>query len=333
MAFLYITEQGATVRKTGDRLIVERQGEKLLDVECHKIEAILIFGGVQVTTQAIDELFYHGIELAFLTIDGRLKGQLTPVKAKNVELRMAQYRRYCDPDFALATAKTFVAGKIANSLKLIKNYLSNYPEADLDREAKALRAYQLEASRQESMEGLLGLEGSAARVHFSALAKMFRSDELRFPGRRSRPATDPINALLSFGYTLVCREIQSILDAVGFDPYIGFLHQLDYGRPSLALDLLEEFRPALVDRLTLALINRKELVADDFYSDQESGACYLKREAMRKYFQKYEGWLNREFTDAATGQATTFRKAFLAQAHRAANHILGKDEYQPFTTG
>src|SRR5262249_50396885 len=181
----------------------------------------------------------------------------------------------------------------------------------------------------ESLETLRGLEGAAARNYFAGFALACRT-ELQFEGRRRRPPTDPVNALLSFGYTLVGAELTNLLDAMGYDPYIGFYHQLDYGRPSLALDLLEEFRVPAVDRLVLNLVNLRTLQASDFSADEESGGLRLDRKALGKFFRAYESHLNKEFTDTTTNTALTLRKAFRRQAERLAAHVTKGELYAPF---
>ncbi|RMD60613.1 CRISPR-associated endonuclease Cas1, partial [Candidatus Parcubacteria bacterium] len=307
MATLYLTEQGAVVRKTGERLIVEKEGQELLEIECFKLDTILIFGTVHVTTPALILLLERGIELAFLSMSGRLRGQLTPPKAKNVLLRMAQYQKCQDRACALALARCFVRGKVENALALLTRQHRNYPERGFDPYRQELQRLLHRIDTVPALNALRGLEGTAARIYFQGLGLACRQD-LAFPGRRRRPPTDPVNALLSFGYVLVNTELASLLDAMGYDPYIGFYHQLDYGRPSLALDLLEEFRVPAVDRLVLNLANLRVMQQDDFVTDEERGGLRLRRQALGKFFRAYEEHLNHEFTDRLSGETTTLRK-------------------------
>jgi CRISPR-associated protein Cas1 len=328
MATLYLTEQGAVLRKTGKRLIVEKDDQELLEIECFKVDTVCIFGTVHVTTPALTTLLEHGIELAYLTMNGRLKGQLTPPKAKNVLLRVGQYHKCQDGAFALNLARSFVRGKIYNALSLLTRQHRNYPE-------RGFEAYRLELTRllskvdeAQSLDSLRGLEGTAARTYFAGFSLACRT-ELAFPGRRRRPPTDPINALLSFGYTLVNAELTSLLDAMGYDPYIGFFHQLDYGRPSLALDLLEEFRVPAVDRLVLNLTNLRVLQQEDFVPAEEGDGLRLHRQALGKFFRAYEEHLNNAFTDKASGETITLRKSFRRQAEALAAHITRDASYAP----
>ena len=151
-----------------------------------------------------------------------------------------------------------------------------------------------------------------------------------FYKRKRRPATDPVNSLLSFGYTLLFNEISSFLDGVGFDPYIGFFHCLDYGRPSLAADLIEEFRAPIIDRLVLKLVNNNIFALEDFLPHPISGAIYLKKEKMRKYLEEYEGYMNYEISHSQNKGKSNFRKCFRDQTYKLAQTIMGKKDYVPF---
>jgi len=329
MANLYITEQGSILRKTGDRLIVQKEEKIILDVQCNKIDAVLIFGNVQFTTQAVHELFEHNIELALLTRTGRLIGQLTPPMPKNVELRMAQYERYKDKDFILRISKAIVAAKLRNSLGLLRQFLYNHPEIKLKNEIRRLLEILKKIKSKSSASELMGIEGSGAKIYFTGFSKMIRG-KFGFDGRKRRPAPDPVNALLSFGYTLLFNEIASFLDGVGFDPYIGFFHSLDYGRPSLAADLIEEFRVPIIDRFTLKLINNNIFTLEDFSLHLKSGSMYLKRERMGRYLEEYERNMSYEFDHPEKKEKTSFRKCFREQTYKLAQAIMEKKDYLPF---
>jgi CRISPR-associated protein Cas1 len=248
MANLYITEQNSILRKTGDRLVVHKDDEVLLDIQCHKIDAVLIFGNVQFTTQAVHELFEHGIEMAILSRSGKLKGQITSPATKNIYLRINQFEKYNDEAFKLKLSKQIVAAKIANCLQLTRSFSYNHPELELGLFTDQLKAYLSKVEQTERTDQLLGVEGGAAKVYFTAFGEMVLG-KFSFPGRVKRPPTDPINAILSFSYTMVFNEISSLLDGLGFDPYLGYFHKADYGRPSLAADLIEEFRAPVADRI------------------------------------------------------------------------------------
>ena len=326
MATLYLTEQGSIVRKTGDRLVVAKRGEVLLEVPCPELETVFLYGNVQVTTQALAELLEHGVELALFTLSGKLRGQLTPPKAKNVPLRMRQYEAARSEAECLRLARAIVRAKVESAAAVLRRFRANHPEALPQAAVDAVERGLAQVEAAGSLDTLRGLEGTAAARYFEAFAAMVPAG-VAFDGRSRRPPRDPVNALLSFGYVLVGNELQSLLDGMGFDPYLGFYHRLDYGRPSLALDLLEEFRAPLVDRLTLNLLNLRVLTAEDFAPGPEGGV-WLRREAMKRYFLAYEKALTEPLS--LGGEAISFRHLFRRQAERLARALVDGKAYEPF---
>jgi CRISPR-associated protein Cas1 len=194
---------------------------------------------------------------------------------------------------------------------LLKAFSYNHPKVGLGSKISGIEMLIKDISASDNVASLRGLEGTAARTYFSGFEKMILGG-FTFEGRKKHPSTDPVNALLSFGYTLIFNEISSLLDGLGFDPYLGYFHEVEYGRASLASDLQEEFRAA-VDRFTLFLINNRMLNNEDFFPNQKDGSVYLKREAMKKYFVEYEKYLSREFKHPDTGENTTLRKGLTLQ--------------------
>lgn len=326
MATLYLTEQGSIIRKTSGRLVVAKKGEVLAEIPCAKLETIFLYGAVQVTAQALAELLDQGIELALFTLNGRLRGQLTPTKAKNIHLRMKQYELARTPERCLDRARNLVVAKILNSAGLLRRYRTNYPELVALQPLQELETQAERAAQVGSLDELRGMEGSAAARYFSALSAVVPK-EAGFTGRNRRPPRDPLNALLSFGYVLVGNELQSLLDGMGFDPYLGFYHQPDYGRPSLALDLLEELRAPLIDRFSVSLLSRRQLTPGDFLQSPEKG-CVLDRAPLRKYFAAYEEEMARVINVA--GEDLTFRKIFRRQAESLVRSLMNGEPYQSF---
>jgi CRISPR-associated protein Cas1 len=328
MAVIYVREQGAIVRKRGSRLLVEKDAETLLEIPLRQTDSVAVFGNVQVTTQALSELLDHGIPLALYTRNGRLKGHLAPEMSKNVILRIAQYRAALDPARSLEIAKALVVAKLENSAALIAEYRGNYPSESLAQTGRSLEEAGTGAGQAKDHAELLGHEGSGAAAYFTAFAALNRS-ELPFDGRRKHPATDPINALLSFGYTLVMNELRSLAEGHGFEPHLGFLHLADYGRPSLALDLLEPFRAPIVDRLTLRLVNERILTGGDFarrLSGSLSGSVVLMPEALRRYLEAYE----KAMTGARKQAPTGMRTALQEEAAKLARAIRDSGAFEPW---
>ena len=328
MPVLYVTEQRSIIRKTSDRLVVEKDGTVLMEIPCLKLcsDTVLLFGNVQVTTQALVEMLDHGIELALLSTSGQLRGQLTPPKAKNIPLRMRQYEASRDERFCLRFAKEVVAAKIASSAAVLHRFRAHHPDAVPLGAIRELEPLISAARSTASIDSLRGIEGTAAARYFRCLQAVVPST-FGFDGRNRRPPKDPMNALLSFGYVLVGNELQALLDAMGFDPYLGFFHQIDYGRPSLALDLLEEVRAALVDRFSVRLLNLGILQQDDFATTPEKG-MRLRREALKLYFVEY----GKELTSPVSlgEESLTWRQLFRRQAERLARLLLEDEPYEAF---
>jgi CRISPR-associated protein Cas1 len=293
---LYLTEQGSTLRKEGQRFVVTKDGQTLLTVPAFKVDAVLIFGNVQLTTQAIAFLLESGIDTGFLSLRGRLKGKLIPLEGKNVLLRVKQFERARSEGFKASVARRIVSAKLRNARALLMRHARNHPEAELSREIDelAVLANRVEAAAPEepTLDRVRGLEGQGSAVYFRGFAKMLRS-ELRFEGRSRRPPKDPINGLLSLGYSLLTQELIGLISAHGFDPFVGFYHELRYGRAGLALDLVEEFRHPLIDALVLRLVNKRVVQSDDFSRRSEDGAVMLKPEALKRYLAQYERQMQR----------------------------------------
>ncbi len=330
MATLYLTEQGSTLRKTSRRLVVTKENRVLLEVPEFKIERVLVFGNVQLTTQVIAFLLTNGIETSFLSVRGKLKGKLTPLESKNVFLRIEQYEKAKDEQFRLALAKIIVERKLKNGKTLLLRYARSHPEIDIDCSIEEIDRCLKSLPRKERISTVMGIEGQAGAAYFKAFGKMFRK-ELQFGRRTRRPPRDPINALLSLGYTMITNEILSMVSAIGFDPYIGFFHGINYGRPSLALDIVEEFRHPIVDTLTLNLVNNGVLKEKDFIAEQ--GGYFLTDEARKTYFVHYEKKLTGEFILHNTNTKVTFRKLFDIQAHKMEKTLMEGKPYKPFAIG
>jgi CRISPR-associated protein Cas1 len=212
---------------------------------------------------------------------------------------------------------------------LVREHAHNHPDADLSREISQLAELCRQVDSPQDLSSLLGLEGSAARVYFQAFAKMLRHG-FRFSGRHRHPSPDPVNALLSLGYTMVYNEISSLLDGLGFDPYLGFYHQPDYGHATLASDLMEELRAPLTDRFTLSIINNRVFDEQDFFLHPASGGIFLKDEPRKRYFTEYERFVTRPMGLSGDGESASYRQLFRHQAEKLKEAILGAETYCPY---
>jgi CRISPR-associated protein Cas1 len=328
MTALYLTEQGSKLRKTSQRLVVEKGGTTILEVPAYGIDRVLIFGSVQLSTQVISFLLESGIDVSFLSMNGRLKGKLIPVESKNVFLRLAQYDRYKDEEFKLTIAKKIIEAKMMNQRTLILRYQRNHSEADFSSEIEIISNSISSVSDKTAISALMGLEGISSTAYFRCYSKML-SANFAFDKRTRHPPLDPANALLSLGYVLIGNEIGALVESAGFDPFIGFVHGLRYGRQSLPLDLIEEFRHPVVDGLVITLINNGRIKQEDFNKDDD-GAYFLNKEAFKRFLEYYEERMDKPFLNREQESEISFRRLFQIQAEKIQKAVIEREEYQPF---
>ena len=283
---LYVTTQGAVLRLDHGTVRVIVDDETLARLPLVRLEAILVFGRITVTTPLIHRCAKDGRNVAWLTAHGRFRARLTGGTLGNVLLRRAQHNALSDPDRTLALARQCVAGKVQNARSLLlrsaRDTNNGTDEAELRDVARRMGDLLAEIRRAADLDALRGLEGSAARAYFAAFSRMVRADRSNFSpaGRSRRPPRDRANALLSFGYALLRAECEAALEGVGLDPQIGYLHSLRPGRPALALDLMEELRPAIIDRLVLRMVNRRQIRVEHF--EQTPGGAVSLNEVGRR---------------------------------------------------
>lgn len=326
MSSIYIDEQGAVLHHRGDEVQVEKEHVVIASLPLAQIDRVILAGGIQLSTQVMALFLKHNIPVSFMSIYGDYRGQLTPPTHKNIGLRVNQYQRYLDEEFRLHIARILIGAKISNCLEFVQKYQRMHSETDLSNFAAAIEAELAPVERAATREVLMGHEGVAARCYFEAFGHMVRR-EFAFTGRSKRPPGDPVNALLSLGYTLLFHEMVTVLEAIGLDPYLGFLHDIDYGRASLAVDICEEFR-YLIDALVLALVNRGELIQTDFHKG-EDGGWFLEEKGRKTFYAAYEHKIRTEV--ACNGMTMCYRRVFLHQAELLARVVKGEDaEYRPY---
>jgi len=326
---LIIQANGAKLGKSGETLTIttrdDDERETKTTARLGEVSQLVCMGNVSVTTPALHELMRREIPISWHSYGGWFLGHTHSTGHKNVEARTAQYRASFDPAFCLRFARALIAAKIVNARTLIRRNAPTDQRPDtvlgaLQRDRKASEA-------AESLESLLGIEGTAARRAFSAWPLLLRpadDDALSFnPERRNRrPPTDPVNAVLSFLYAMLARTWTVALSAVGLDPYRGFYHQPRYGRPALALDMMEPFRPLLADSVALQLINTRALQGDDFL--MRAGAVNLKPNARKAVVAAFERRLDQEITHPTFGYRVSYRRLCEVQARLLARHLNGE---------
>ena len=326
MGTLYIAEQGAVIARTGERLIVRKGEEVLQELPAVQVDQIVILGNASLTAPMVRFVLDKGIDVAYLSSRGTYRGRLQPEWARDAVLREAQYRRARNPRFCLQVARQIVAGKIHNMSAFGRR------QRRIDNAGRRHLAVMEEEGQRldtaETLEQLMGHEGAASAAHFRLLGTFLHFD-LGFRQRRAHPPTDPVNALLSLGYTLLYNHLYAAINIVGLDPYQGFFHQLKRGHAALASDLVEEWRAIIVDSIVLTLINRREIQSSDFENSPEG--MRLTKAALTRFFQRYDARVNDEVFVPGIQGSTTYRRCFELQVRHFTRVLLGEEPtYQPF---
>ena len=326
---LYLTEAGTTLGKSGERLVVKERQTVLHEVRIREIDHVSIFGNIQVTTQALQTLAEHNIPITYFSSGGWFHAFTLGTMNKNVVLRQAQYRTAQDPGESLKAAREIIHGKILNCRTLLRRNGRAVPPEIL----RDLKALATKAKDARDLTSLLGIEGAAAHAYFSQFPAMLRSDAVDFEwvSRNRRPPKDPVNALLSLGYALLTKQMTVTLFAIGLDPFMGLMHQPKYGKPALALDLIEEFRPLIVDSTVITAINTHEIEPKHFVT--RGGSTALTSIGRKIFIGAIERRLSSEITHPLFGYRVSYRRILEIQARLLGRRLLEEiSAYPSFTT-
>lgn len=332
MAPIYVREQGAVVHRRGERLVVTRAKEQLLDLPLIHVDQVVLFGNVQLTSQAAAMLLAAEIDVVFLSQYGKFRGRLMHTGSKFAKLRHVQLQKMGEVAVALAIARQVVVGKLHNQRALLQAHLDQASSVlPVQRAASGIGQMLEQAKSARSLDSLRGFEGKAGADYWGAF-KLLLAADLGFKGREYYPPPDPVNGLLSFGYSLLLKDVTAAVQLVGLDPYMGFFHTIDYGRPSLALDMMEEFRPVLVDPAVLAVVNQGQITVADFErTGNPQQPVRLNEAVTNRLIQQYEQRLSASVGHADAGGQTSHRRVIELQVRRLAKVMLGESKgYQPF---
>ncbi|MCB0186807.1 MAG: type I-D CRISPR-associated endonuclease Cas1 [Caldilineaceae bacterium] len=351
MTTLYLTEPYSVVNKDGDALTVKIPANKETGTEKRnvrvpmmKVDQVVVLGDSTVTTPALLALLEQNADICFCDYWGRFKGRLAPTVSKNVFVRAAQFRTHLAYPQRVALAARFVRGKLHNQRTLLLRSNRTLNDGQIAQDCETIGELLHEVDHllieeeappdpsrpqlQSALGTLQGMEGASAAAFFRSYGRLLKQD-LGFRGRKRRPPTDPVNALLSFGYTLLMNHVMSAVQIVGFDPYIGYLHSAGYGKPSLALDLMEEMRTPIVDSIVLTVINKQILQAKHF--EEQLGVYQLTAPGRKLYLQQFEQRLNTEIKHPIFGYKATYRRCLELQARLLAKFFTGEiPRYPPF---
>lgn len=328
---LIVDTQGAQLRKAGERLVVQQEDRIVDSVPIGPLRQVILMGrGVTASTALLYDLVRRGVDVVYQSQAERFAFRLVGPASKHSALRVRQVQIATEPDRALHLARAIVAGKLHNQAVVLRRY-DEVTGGQVRRAVQTIVEQMTQAGRAGTADVLRGHEGSGAAAYFAAWPTLFDAGQWGFRGRAYHPPPDPVNAMLSLGYTLLLNDITSAVYRIGLDPAIGFFHAVDYGRPSLALDLEEEFRPVIVDTLVLGLL-RQELLEPADFGRREDGqpGVVMTDDARRFFIARYEDRLGVKVRHPAWEQNLTYRQCIERQVEHMARCILGRDEaYSP----
>ena len=320
MAVLHLTHQGATLHRAHERLVVRFQGEVLQEVPLSEVEQVVLWGrGVQATTAALHILAQRGVPVFYFTQHGRFIAHLCGKEHGRVQIRFAQTLHAARSDKALQLARPLVLAKLRNQYTFLRR---RFPGKGFHALWEELR---MAANRASTLDALRGVEGRAGTLYFRLWPQLFKVPGWTFSGRTYYPPADPANTLLSLAYTLLLKDALVACRLAGLDPDIGFLHALTYGRPSMALDLMEPFRPLVADPVVLHAINGRRVHLQDFVPSSKQG-FRLQNEALRVFLTLYETRMQTRFRPSQLAQRVTYRQALVWQARRLTRVLLGQEK-------
>lgn len=320
----YVQDNGAMLGKSGDRLQVKKRGDVFGERRLMDVSQVSLFGSVIVSAQALSELLGRGIPVCHFSYGGWFHGITTGLVHKNVQLRIRQYETAAHEGRSVLIARQLISGKIRNCRTLLRRHLGRDHKPLLDK----LDRYRRKAEATTRLGSLLGIEGMAAKEYFSGLFRLMgERHEFDVTDRNRRPPRDPVNAVLSFAYALLTKELTITLQAVGFDPMLGIFHQPRYGRPSMALDLAEEYRPLIADSVMLTAFNNGELSGDRFL--ERAGAVVLTAAGRAAVIAAFERRMTTEVTHPVFGYRLSYRRLLEVQARLLGRTLLGEIEQYP----
>lgn len=324
MTILYLTSQGSKISVKENVFVIEESDGLTRSLPAETVESVIAFGRIEMTSGCMQALLQRGVPVTFLSTKGAYFGRLGSTAHQNIGRLRNQLRLTGDRDFSLIMAKKFVEAKIRNQQTVLKGYIRSM-KVDHSREILQLRRAWENAQRAEKFDALLGIEGNASKHYFAGLSHLVEP-KFRFKGRSKRPPKDPFNSLLSFGYTIIMYEFLGVIESQGLSAYAGFMHQDRERHPTLASDMMEEWRAVIVDRVVMSLIQGHEISFDEFTVDEETGAVLIGKSGIRKFLRKLEMKLHTETNYLDRHMAPmTFRRAIGHQAQSMVRAIETED--------
>ncbi len=329
MSYLYVDDCSANISTDDNYIIVTYKDGLIRKIPSETLESVQIFGTAHMTTGCTIKCIKNGIDVVYYSKGGKYFGRLSSTGHVNVERQRLQCKLY-KSDFALGLSKKIISAKIHNQLVIMKRYERN-SRVSLPENEKLLRIFEEKAYTAESIEQLMGIEGNAAKNYFNGLSKLVK-DDFRFKGRSKRPPLDAFNSMLSLGYSIVMNEFYSKIVNKGLNPYFGFMHSDHEKHPTLASDLMEEWRAVIIDSLVMSLVNGNEISIDEFYRDTDGPGIYITNNGLKTYLKKYNSKVNTQvkYLDS-NASPISFRRAMDIQIAKLVDAIehMDYDKYEP----
>ena len=330
MATIYLIEQGTYIYKTYQRFVIQTSDKKTIEIPIREVETILVFGNIQLSTPVINACLEAKITVLFLSRQGQYKGHLWNLEAINLDNHLTQFKRREDEIFKLNVSSAIVKGKLLNSKQLLLRLNRKRKIDKIKTVIEGINSDLRALSSVNNLDTLRGYEGISAARYFPAFGCLITNSEFSFCHRYRHPPIDPVNSLLSFGYTLLFNNVLSLIIAEGLSPYLGVFHYGDSKKPYLGFDLMEEFRSPIIDSLVLTIVNKSLVSSSDFEVVSSEGAVYLNDNGRRVFLKHFEARMNEEVSHPDLQSKVCYRRVIQLQIKRYKQSLLSVVPYEPF---
>ena len=320
MSYLYVCEQGAVIGFEENRFRIKYKNDLLKSIPAETLEVIEIFGKVQMTTSCMEECLKRGVTVIFYSTYGSYYRRLISTNHVNVQLQRRQAEIGKNEEFKLEFSRKIISAKVRNQIVLLRRYARNR-DIDIKRSVAEMQYMDTKIGQASSIEQIMGYEGHAAKIYFRTMGQLINRD-FAFEKRSRRPPLDPFNSMLSLGYSIILNEIYGKIEAKGLNPYFGMMHKDREKHPTLASDLMEEWRAVLIDATALSLVNGFEIQRDDFYQEEDRKGVFLNQKSFKVYIQKLETkFRNKMQYLSYVNYPVTFRQALDLQVNQLVRAI------------
>lgn len=330
MSTIYLVHQGGVVTKKQGRFQFKVADEPQQNIPVREISKMLLYGNIHLTTPVISTCLYEQIPVFFLSQSGKYKGHLWSAQSGELTAELTQFERHSDEAFRLGMARAVIKGKLLNSKQLLLRLNRKRRSEQVANAIAGITTDLQSVAASRTVDQLRGYEGIAAARYFPAIGQLIQSEDFSLLRRTRRPPTDPINALLSFGYTLLYNNVLSFLLVEGLNPYLGNLHRSERKETHLAFDLMETFRSPIVDTMVLRLVNQRTITAEDFQPPAENGGVYLTDSARKVFLRQFETRMDAQVTYPNRSEQMSYRRAIQQQVKDYKAAMMAGEAYAPF---